>query len=85
MYVGREISKLRLQLHESEYVCASDNKAEVRHQTVLTFFKEKYNTATQHFRAEAMSVRAPADVVDGLVVDHEGAVGVLQGGVCRQN
>ena len=28
---------------------------------------------------------AAADVVDGLVVDHEGAVGVLQGGVGRQD
>ena len=28
---------------------------------------------------------AAADVVDGLVVDHEGAVGVLQGGVGGQN
>ena len=26
-----------------------------------------------------------ADVVDGLVVDHEGAVGVLQGGVSGQD
>ena len=29
--------------------------------------------------------RSPADVVDGLVVDHEGAVGVLQGGMRRQD
>ena len=28
---------------------------------------------------------ATADVVDGLVVDHEGAVGVLQGGVGGQD
>ena len=28
---------------------------------------------------------ATADVVDGLVVDHEGAIGVLQGGVGRQD
>jgi hypothetical protein len=27
----------------------------------------------------------PADVVDGLIVDHEGAVGVLQGGVGGKN
>lgn len=26
-----------------------------------------------------------ADIVNGLVVDHEGAVGVLQGGVCGEN
>ena len=28
---------------------------------------------------------ATADVVDGLVVDHEGAVGMLEGGVCGEN
>ena len=28
---------------------------------------------------------ATADVVDGLVIDHEGAVGVLKGGVGRQD
>jgi len=28
---------------------------------------------------------AATDVVDGLVVDHKGAVGVLQGGVCSQD
>ena len=27
----------------------------------------------------------PADVVDGLVVHHEGAVGVLEGGVRRED
>ena len=27
----------------------------------------------------------PADVIDGLVVNHEGAVGVLQGGVGGQD
>ena len=27
----------------------------------------------------------PADVVDGLVVHHEGAVGVLEGGVSRED
>merc|ERR1712018_891343 len=27
----------------------------------------------------------PADVVDGLIIDHEGAVGVLKGGVSTQS
>ena len=33
-----------------------------------------------------LNVQVPAaDVIDGLVVHHEGAVGVLQRGVSRQN
>ena len=34
----------------------------------------------------ALNIEIPAaDIVDGLVVDHEGAVGVLQGGVGSQD
>jgi hypothetical protein len=34
----------------------------------------------------ALNAEVPsADVVDGLVVDHEGAVGVLEGGVGGEN
>ena len=38
--------------------------------------------AVQVLVVGALNAKVPsADVVDGLVVDHEGAVGVLQGGV----
>lgn len=44
------------------------------------------NQAVQVLVARALNAEVPsADVVDGLVVDHEAAVGVLEGGVGGEN
>lgn len=44
------------------------------------------NEPVQVLKVRALNVQAPAaDVVDGLVVDHEGAVRLLEGGVGGQD
>ena len=44
------------------------------------------NQAVQVLVVGTFNAQVPsADVVDGLVVDHEGAVGVLEGGVCGED